>query len=206
MNINRAHFLRDLEDINWTEIVHIPDIDAKVEFFTSSLLQLYNKHAPYRSFVAKNHPTPWLNKEVKTLIKERNKAWRTYKRTLRAHDHEAYKHLRNRVKSTTRHARSMYFQTQFTNASTTTELWKCVNKLGLSRRANSTFTLPTHVDTVNTHFAGDPNPRCLRDWRPTVRISPDEQFYFKHVTEIDVAKAIFVSRSNTCGPDDPVVS
>ena len=27
-NMNTAHFLRDLEDINWTEIVHIPDIDA----------------------------------------------------------------------------------------------------------------------------------------------------------------------------------
>ena len=78
-NMNTAHFLRDLEDINWTEIVHIPDIDAKVEFFTSSLIHLYNKHTPYRLFVAKNHPTPWLNKEVKTLIKERNKALRKHK-------------------------------------------------------------------------------------------------------------------------------
>ena len=55
---------------------------------------------------------------------------------------------------------------------------------------------------INIHIAGDPNPRCLRDWRPTVRISPDEQFYFKYATEIDVEKAIFASRYNACGPDD----
>ena len=100
----------------------------------------------------------------------------------------------------------MYFQTQFTNARTTTELWKCLNKLGLLRRVNSSFTLPTDVDTINIHFAGDPNPRCLRDWRLTVCISPDQQFYFKYVTEIDVVKAIFASRSNACGPDDILCS
>ena len=99
----------------------------------------------------------------------------------------------------------MYFQKQFTNARNTTELWKCVNKLGLSRRANSTFAIPTDVHTINSHFAGDPNPRPLRDWYSTIRISPDDQFYFKHVTEIDLVEAICASHSNACGPDDILV-
>ena len=194
-------FHRDLASINWERIVHINDINDKVEFFSTAINQLYDRHAPLRTFTPKAHSFPWLNPDIRSLIKKRNKAWRTFRRTRRSADHIVYKSLRKQVKTATRNARSAYYHSKFMNAKSSTDLWKHVGELGLANRAHATFTLPTDIDTLNHYFAGDSNPRPLRDCRPSARISPDERFFFQHVSEVEALEAILSARSNTCGPD-----
>ena len=54
-----------------------------------------------------------------------------------------------------------------------------------SSSVKADFCLPADVNTVNAHFAGDPASVALRDSKPTARISPDNQFYFKHLHIFD---------------------
>ena len=80
---------------------------------------------------------------------------------------------------------------KFNSAKNTTELWKCVIELGMSSSsAKADFSLRADVNTLNAQFSGYPAPVALRDSRPTARISPDNQFYFKYVEALDVIKAI----------------
>ena len=76
-----------------------------------------------------------------------------------------------------------------------------MNELGISSSsAKADFSLPADVNTLNAHFAGDPAPVALRDSRPTARVFPDNQFYFKYVQALDVTKAILSASSNARGP------
>ena len=58
------------------------------------------------------------------------------------------------------------------------------------------------MNDLNRHFVCSGAAVPLRDERPTVRVSPDDRFYFSHVTSEDVIEAIISSRSNAKGPDD----
>ena len=143
-----------------------------------------------------------MNLNIKALIKARNSAWTKFKRTDRPSDHDPYKRLRNHVQSTIHNAKSTYYNNKLLAAKNATELWRCFEELGLGSAARDSFTLPSDVDALNHHFTGTSHPPPITDNRPTVRISPDRQFYFSYVTVEDVIEAISSSRSNAKGPDD----
>ena len=206
-NFNVDSFHQSLNNINWNTLTNMHDVNEKVEFFTSALVHVYDTHAPYKTFPARKNSSPWFNQDIKLLIRERNKCWREYKRFGRPTDFSEYKRLRNRVKTASRNAIATYYKTRFGQARGTSEMWKCVNELGVSSsKASTDFALPADLDTLNRHFAGNVHPTKLNDVRPTARISPDDRFYFKHVPAADVVQAITSARSNARGPDDIPVS
>ena len=195
-NFNRYKFNRDLSNIDWRCIVDMPNIDDKVGFFTSAITNLYDRHAPYHSYLVKKKASPWFTSVLQDLVKARNKAWRQYKRFGRGRDHLFYKELRNRVKSATRNAISSYYRNKLPNATNSKEMWNIVSDIGLGTSSKDNFALPADVDTVNQHFAGTSNPVPLNDLRPTARISPDNRFYFRHVSGSDVTEAVLAAKSN----------
>ena len=205
-NFNRYEFNRDLSNIYWRCIVDIPNVDDKVGFFTSAITNLYDRHAPYHSYLVKKKASPWFTSDLQDLVKARNKAWRQYKRFGRGWDHLFYKELRKRVKSATRNTISSYYRNKLHNATNSKKMWNIVSDIGLGTSSKDNFALPADVDTVNRHFAGTSNPVPLNDLRPTARISPDNRFYFRHVSGSDVAEAVLAAKSNAKGPDDIPVS
>ena len=80
-------------------------------------------------------------------------------------------------------------------------MWKIVNGLGINDTSVDK-QLPFDADTFNAHFVTTTNLGMLHDTRPSVRISADNQFYFKHVTIVDATEAINSAHSNALGPDD----
>ena len=98
-HFNAENFQRDLASINWQRVLDFTIVDDKVEFLSSNILRLYDTHAPYHTFTPNKKPS----------YNARNKAWAKFKRTRRANDREAYKHLRNRVKVSIRNAIAAYY-------------------------------------------------------------------------------------------------
>ena len=153
------------------------DVDSKVQHFTSALSQLYDVHAPYRTSPRKSRPSPWLNRELKALIRARNKAWSVYRRSRRPADHVNYKRLRNRVKSSIRNAISYYYKQQFEHAPNATRMWKLVGEMGLTSTAGDHSKIFSDLDALNQFFIGDSSPSSKPAQRSTVQISPDDRFF-----------------------------
>ena len=90
-----ALFQSDLESIDWHAIVPMTNIDDKINFLSRSILQFYDRHAPYHEVVCRKKFARWFSAELRQLIKRRNRAWSKYKKSRQNGDHQAYKTLRN---------------------------------------------------------------------------------------------------------------
>ena len=205
-HFDSTRFLSDLEKFDWHAIVNLNNIDDKVNFFTSAIHGTYDTHAPYRAVKCRRKSSPWFTPELKQLIKSCNKAWGVFRKSRREVDHLAYKVLRNRVKTASRNVISGYYSLKFERARSTNEMWKCVDELGLSSASRKAFALPTDVDSLNSFFTSSGTSAPISDARPTVRISPDNRFYFSHVSPLDVIATVTSARSNARGPDEILLS
>ena len=199
---NRDLFQKQLGKIDWERMHDCGDVDSKVHLFSSELRQLYDTHAPYSTFHRKSRPSPWLNRELKDLIRARNKAWSVYRRSRRSTDHFTYKTLRNRVKSSIRSAISNYYKQQFESSSSTTEMWRLVGDMGLTPKQTDYSKVSADLDALNSFFIGDSPLLHQPAQRSSARISPDDRFFFKHIEATEVVSIISSARSNARGVDD----
>ena len=201
-NLSSADFHNDLSSIEWSRLSDFHDVDDKVDFFTSNILDLFNKHAPLQPVTIRRKTAPWFTSNLKTLIKKRNRAWLRYRRTKNPEDLASYKHLRNCTKSAVRNAASSYFRNKLHNTNNSSDMWKIIDAMGLGNNRKAEAPLPASVDCMNIHFAGLSNPTPLADLRPTARISSDNQFFFEHITISDFFEALSSARSNAQGSDN----
>lgn len=195
-------FLRDLAAVDWALVHEFVHVDDMVHFFTANLVRTYDKHAPYVTFVPRGCSRPWDTQELRNLRNERNKAWARYKRTRKKWDRERYKHLRNLVKTATRNAISSHYRKRIASCKGANEMWKCVRELGLNGGGQEPFQLPVSVDELNEFYVRGGGPDTQVSLNQSVRISPDDRFYFSHVEPCDVIDAIKRMRSNARGTDD----
>ena len=144
-----------------------------MQHFTSALLQLYDAHAPYRTYPCRSRPSPCLNQELKALIRARNKIWSVYRSSRRPVDHANYKSLSNRVKSSIRNAISHHYKRQFENLPNVTKMWKLVGEMGSTSTQSEHSKIFSNLDALNRFFIGDSIPSLQPVQRSTVQISPD---------------------------------
>ena len=53
-------------------------IDKKVCYFTETLLNIIHNFMPHKRIVCDNRDPPWMNSEIKSLIIEKNLAYKSY--------------------------------------------------------------------------------------------------------------------------------
>ena len=179
------HLLDDLSRVDWSAVTSLPDIDSKVSVLTNSLVSAYDKHAPIREFIIKKNSTSWITTQIKSLIHERNKAWKDFKKngSLVARSH--FNTIRNRVQTEIQNAKFHYFKEKLSSAPSTRDMWKIIDDLGLSKSPLD-IQLPFNADSLNIHFVSTGNSTFNFSERPTVR---------------DVVEAIDAAHSNAIGSD-----
>ena len=200
-NFNKEQFVSDLASCDWSPVTEFTCLENKVTFFTSSILKLYDKHAPFVTFTPRKRSAPWFTVEIAQVIKARNRAWNRYKRFGRNSDFVHYKQLRNRVKLAIRNAVCAFYRNKFACCTTPQQMWKCVNQLGLSSKSSGYDTISFTANDLNQHLVDTISAQPLHDMRPTAPIVPDSHFYFKLVNPDSVVKAVLTARSAACGPD-----
>ncbi|KAI5730234.1 hypothetical protein M8J76_011579 [Diaphorina citri] len=77
-NFEANLFLDDARSADWNLVYSAPDIDSKVLTFNNIVTSLFDKHAPFRTFIAKHQPVPWMTPELKHLINRRDEASRKF--------------------------------------------------------------------------------------------------------------------------------
>ena len=200
-NFNLNNVLGDLGEVDWDLFDSWTDVDSKVGFLTDAITHTYDRHAPIRVFTPRKPHSPWLTAGIKRLITARNNAWRICRRGGGVSARARYKSLRNLVQNAIRNARFNFYKAKLNNCTSTTELWRIVNELGITT-TSAKLNMPADPDSFNGHFTGSIAPVALHDTRPTARISTDSQFYFRHVDIDDIISAFAAAHSNAIGPDE----
>lgn len=152
-NINLDEFNFDLQNINFYYMLQLDDVDDKLLFFNTTILQLFNKHAPLitRKFTKKF--IPWLTDNLKLLMTLRDNAKAKFKNTRKTGDWNYYKSLRNLTNRTFKLEKKAFFD--FASRSRNKNaMWKHLNYLNLGMKKND-YNIPLHLsdpDKINDYF------------------------------------------------------
>ena len=129
--ININSFKSDLSEVDWTLVESIDNPEVAYDNFSCILFNIFNKNFPLinkHKFV-KPFDKPYINLELKQLIKQKNKLQRKYVKRPLTYANE-YKHLRNRVTSLIRNAKSKYFKDKLNSSSgDSKKTWNVINEI-----------------------------------------------------------------------------
>ncbi|KAI5722617.1 hypothetical protein M8J76_011065 [Diaphorina citri] len=112
-NLNRDLFYSDAAAADWNSVYSLPDIDSKVRAFNSLVISLFDKHAPFQTFLAKRKPNPWMFLEIKNMLNRRDRARRKFVQTRSTTKFERFRTTRNRAKQLIRNAKLRYAHTLY---------------------------------------------------------------------------------------------
>lgn len=200
-NVNKIELKEDCMNINWKEIFDCNLIDEKVELFNDKLLKLYNKHVLERQISNKRNPCPWLDRELKTLMLQRDSVYRQYVRSKDVVLWERYRVLRNRIKRLVRDSRNRYLNNLLQSEKSNKDLWNVIKSQGAGKEAKSLVDPVVNLNNLNDFFCGVNNNINVNlfDYYTVNKENLSNIFSFKEVDSQMVHKAITDISSNSVG-------
>ena len=138
-NFDATAFLTNVPQINLGRIVSRPiDINMLVNDCSNLFSMIIDNYTPIKSMLASEKYCPWINKDLRGLIRER------YKLKKEAVKHnfppimESYRKIRNKVNRMSIHLKRQYFSEKFIQTEgNMEEAWRTIKQL-LNKRSKST--------------------------------------------------------------------
>ena len=209
-NFNENLFLSELAHSPLSNIYSITVADEAFDFWYQTFIQIYNKHAPFKTKRIKHSPKPpWLTKEIEDAISLRDKL-------LKAKQYSDFRTQRNKVTAMLRAAKKKYIQEILTSNSkqNSKNIWKAINILS-NKPASKDSTTPSTLsaDSLNNHFVNIPvtlikndksgrnNLELLTDFCNSRNITSNLEIPFLTVPEV-FRYLITLKQSNTRGFDN----
>ena len=109
---DRNQFVMDLVQIPWHENFSIDDVNEELSSFNGHFLSILEKHAPDKSMKIRYRRCPFLSREIKELMKNRDKLHKLARRTKMKTDWENYRVCRQAVKKALRESERKYVQNE----------------------------------------------------------------------------------------------
>mgnify|MGYP001800502907 CR=1 FL=1 len=160
---DKEKFSKDLGKIEFQKLLNEchSDINLCFDKFYKITNNIADKHAPFRQVTKKEQSLqlkPWITKEIRHLIWERDKLFSKY---CRAKDirkkfelHEKFKRYRNEIVFKIRNSKKIYFQSFFEkNKNDSKKIWKGIRSLVTLKKKN--LTQPTSL-SVNGELLTNP--------------------------------------------------
>lgn len=209
---NSDLYINDLQKVNWYRLNLIPDVDLAWEFFYAELLQVIDKHAPWRTIRVKGYHLPWISGDLIRLFKKRDRAFAKFKHTKQINDWEEYKQLRNMCTTQTRNAKANYYRDSLANdLHNPKQFWKRMNSLiGKTKCTSNSILINNEIthdpgvisNAFSLHFSQTPNVEPSLLLSDISLPSCNSSFTFKVVGSADVLQAMSqLSSSSGPGPD-----
>ena len=122
-------FVNDLWQMPWFENALIDDINDKLEHFNVNFLTVLDRHAPVKTMKIRYRQCPFVEKETKDLMREREKLHRLARITQLPSDWNDSYLLRNVIKKKLRDAEKVHIQREISkNYDNKNSLWKTIKK------------------------------------------------------------------------------
>lgn len=131
-----------IKNINWNELLLGTNVDADTHVFLSTIQKIT------KQFLKKNksksdskYTLPWVNGDIRRLMKERDQALRTFLKTKLTTDRYMFTSIRNRVIKDIRVAKANFFVNLIGEAKGNhKQIWDSINKLTGKRHNNNNTT------------------------------------------------------------------
>lgn len=201
----------DLRNVPWHELLHFTSIDEKVDYFNGKLLEIVDKHLPFKTIEVRKYSAPWFTPQIQKLQLERDKARQKCIKSKTEADNKAYKRLRNRAKQERRNAKLRYFHNLFDKNTDSKSLWQAVRSMGINKNAKNKGDPQQTVDlnVLNQHYlrvgeisSNDTIEESIKFYSEQKPTFPEtDQFFFSDVTPDVVRKCIVDITSKATGPD-----
>lgn len=119
---------------NALEGIHVQGItiDQKIANLTEQIIDAAKLHIPRSPELVTKPPIPWFNSEIKSLIKQRRKCYKVFKKTKNQTHLQEYRKLKAKIQLIIRRARKESWEKYVgtISASTTTrEMWEKIRKI-----------------------------------------------------------------------------
>ena len=69
---------RAIDQFDWVRALSNVNVDEKVYFFTKTLLSIIQSFIPHETIICDDRDPRWINKEIKKLMLEKNRAFKSY--------------------------------------------------------------------------------------------------------------------------------
>lgn len=144
---NEDNFLSDLASSPLSNVYNFNDPEKAIECWHTNFLNVYNKHAPFRTKRVKHITKPkWIDKELDDAMK-----YRDFLKSV--NQDEEYKAQRNKVNSMKRSKKKHYFSELISSKQNPKLVWKAINELtNKTSGTRSAQVKDLSVDDLNTHF------------------------------------------------------
>ena len=124
-NFNEAVFLDKIRSTSWWDVYQTVDVNGAVELFTKKINSILDVMAPIKTFQTSSKYCPWLTKETKELIKERNRAQEVLSRNKSEENLKSFKIIRNRVTNSIKNDKTKWQKMKLENCNNDSgKLWK----------------------------------------------------------------------------------
>ena len=136
---NGEAFLTDVASISWEQIVSKSDhLDSLVQEWTNIFSYIVEKHAPMKTIRVSEKYCPWINNDLKALIRSRDKLKKAAVKSGSPLLLASYRHVRNKVNRLNIDLKRQYFTTKIQSSQgNMKETWKTLNQL-MNKRSKST--------------------------------------------------------------------
>ena len=68
---------RAIDQFNWLRALSNVNVDEKIYVFTKTLLNIVQNFIPHETIICDDRDPPWINKEIKKLMTEKNSAFKS---------------------------------------------------------------------------------------------------------------------------------
>ena len=123
---DQNQFLFDLACIPWHENRFVENVNDKLSHFDSNFQNALARNAPIKTRKIRHRQVPFVDDEVKELMKNRNRLHKFARLTRMPADWEKYRALRHKVKCKLRQAEKDYVHNEIYNNPNIASMWKVI--------------------------------------------------------------------------------
>lgn len=218
-NYEPAKVIFEVKKVNWGSLYSCKNVELAATIFTTTLKNIFDKHAPYKTKVIKEKPAPWLKADLRKLMDKRDKALRKARKTKLLVHFEIFKKLRNKCNGKLKEAKRKYHRNLINdNKGNPRKFWKAVKTVFPSKPNKKNFSnqlsKSENEKNVNTfsHYFGNvvkqlkSNASLITDyvWRKMPIFKRTNQiFRFSYVSKVFVEKQLkTLHRHKSTGLDE----
>ena len=124
---NEEEFCNRVKLIPWFELYMSDNVEQAVNLLTNNLKLILDEMAPVKTIQMRTHYAPWLSKETKQLLQERNNAHKTASESGYQDDWRMFRCLRNRANSIMKQEKKTWEQHRLSHLeNNSATLWKSI--------------------------------------------------------------------------------
>jgi len=200
-NIDIGSLNSEMCNIQWDSIFNMTEVDDQANFLTRNINYLFNRYVPLRKKTIKPRTKPWFNTSIEMLIKQREVAYKRWKRYKTPELLSAFNEVKKNTAREIKMAKIRHYENKFTEIANSKEKWRQIKTLGVGKSQKHSNNID--VNELNAKFVNIPAPQAnVTSYMYRSNRNMRHSFSFSCVSEVEVCLAFLSIKSNATGIDE----